>query len=166
LPIAAAIDKYTTNSVIFKPSMLSTPHLLVGAAIVHSIPNPAISLPAAFASHFVLDAVPHWDGSPEAPFSKKVISGVVADYIFGASLVFLITQGDPKQVVVLLGAFLATLPDFIMAFSRHVRTPLIKLPLIDRFNKYHSRIQTNVRFTHGALASSVAGLAGLAFLIR
>ena len=146
--------------------MLSTPHLLVGAAIVHSIPNPAISLPAAFVSHFVLDAAPHWDGSPQAPFSKKVVSGVAFDYIFGASLIFLITQGDPRQAILLLGAFLATLPDFIMAFSRHVKTPLIKLPLIDRFNNYHSNIQTNVRFSRGVLASFVAGLAGLVFLIR
>lgn len=146
--------------------MLSTPHLLVGAAIVHSIPNPAISLPAAFVSHFVLDAAPHWDGSPQAPFSKKVVSGVAFDYIFGASLIFLITQGDPRQAILLLGAFLATLPDFIMAFSRHVKTPLTKLPLIDRFNKYHSNIQTNVRFSRGLLASFVAGLAGLVFLIR
>jgi hypothetical protein len=146
--------------------MLSTPHLLVGAAIVHSIPNPAISLPAAFVSHFVLDAAPHWDGSPQAPFSKKVVSGVAFDYIFGASLIFLLTQGDPRQAIILLGAFLATLPDFIMAFSRHVKTPLIKLPLIDRFNKYHSHIQTNVRFSRGVLASFVAGLAGLVFLIR
>jgi hypothetical protein len=159
-------DKYNTDGLEFKPSMLSTPHLLVGAAIVHSIPNPAISLPAAFLSHFVLDATPHWDGSPEAPFSKKVVGGVIFDYIFGASLIFLITQGDPRQAIILLGAFLATLPDFIMAFSKHVKTPLIKLPLIAHFNKYHSHIQTNVRFSHGLLASFAAGVAGLMFLIK
>jgi hypothetical protein len=146
--------------------MLSTPHLLVGAAIAHSIPNPAISLPAAFVSHFVLDATPHWDGSPEAPFSKKVIGGVVFDYVFGASLIFLITQGDPRQAIILAGAFMATLPDFIMAFSRHVKTPLIKLPLIAKFNKYHSHVQFNVKVSHGLLASFVAGLAGLVFLIK
>jgi hypothetical protein len=146
--------------------MLSTPHLLVGAAIAYSIPEPAVAFPAAFASHFVLDAAPHWDGSPQAPFSKKVVGGVVVDYIFGASLIFLITQGDPRQAVAMLGAFLATLPDFIMAFSRHVKTPLIKLPLVDRFNTFHSNIQNNVRFAHGVLASFMAGLAGLMFLIR
>ena len=146
--------------------MLSTPHLLVGAAIVHAVPNPAISLPAAFISHFILDAVPHWDGSPQAPFSKKLVSGVAFDYIFGASLIFLITQGDPRQAIILLGAFLATLPDFIMAFSKHIKTPLIKVPLIANFNKYHSHIQTNVKFSHGVLASFMAGLAGLAFLVK
>src|SRR4030067_1371296 len=100
--------------------MLSTPHLLVGAAIARSIPNPAISIPAAFFSHFVLDAAPHWDGSPEAPFSKKVIVGASIDYLFGASLIFLFTQGDPRQITILAGAFTATLPDFVMAASRHL----------------------------------------------
>ena len=146
--------------------MLSTPHLLVGAAIVHSIPEPSIALPAAFLSHFVLDATPHWDGSPQAPFSKKVIGGVVVDYLFGAVLIFLITRGNSRQELILFGAFLATLPDFIMAFSRHVQTPLIKLPFVKQFNKYHSHIQTNVRFAQGVLASFAASIAALVFLLR
>jgi len=146
--------------------MLSTPHLLVGAAIARSIPNPAISLPAAFFSHFVLDAAPHWDGSPEAPFSKKVIVGASVDYLFGASLIFLITQGDPRQGIILFGAFLATLPDFIMAASRHFPKVVVKFPLLKPFNKYHSGVQVNVRFINGLLASFATGLAAIVFLIR
>ena len=146
--------------------MLSTPHLLVGAAIARSIPNPAISLPAAFFSHFVLDATPHWDGSPEAPFSKKVVVGASIDYLFGAGLIFLITQGDPRQGFVLAGAFLATLPDFIMAASRHFPKITIKFPLLKRFNRYHSHIQVNVRFINGLLASFATSLAALVFLIQ
>ncbi|MEX0621520.1 MAG: hypothetical protein WD187_00800 [Candidatus Woykebacteria bacterium] len=146
--------------------MLSTPHLLVGAAIAHSIPEPTIALPVAFASHFVLDATPHWDGSPEAPFSKKVIGGVVVDYIFGIALVFLISQGDPRQAIIILGAFLATLPDFIMAFSRHIQTPLIKLPLVSLFNKYHKHIQVNVNFASGLVTGVAVSAAALVFLIR
>lgn len=146
--------------------MLSTPHLLVGAAIAHSIPNPAVALPAAFLSHFVLDMTPHWDGSPKAPFSKRVVGGVAIDYAFGASLIFLISQGDPRQGIVLLGAFLATLPDFIMAFSRHIKTPLIKFPLIDQFNKYHSNVQYNVRFVSGLMTAFAVSVAALVFLVR
>lgn len=146
--------------------MLSTPHLLVGAAIVSFIPEPAISLPLAFASHFVLDATPHWDGSPEAPFSKKVVSGVVVDYIFGIALIFLITTGDPRQLVILLGAFLATLPDFIMTLSRHIQTPLAKLPLIAHFNKYHKHIQVNVNFVSGLMTAFAVSAAAIVFLVR
>jgi len=146
--------------------MLSTPHLLVGAAIVHAIPEPAISLPAAFMSHFVLDATPHWDGSPKAPFSKKLLGGITADYVFGMALVFLISLGSPNQALILFGAFLATLPDFIMALTRHFETPLAKLPLVGTFNHYHHNIQTNVRFTQGMFSSFAVSLAAIVFLIR
>jgi len=160
------LDNDSTNILKFTPNMLSTPHLLVGAAIAQSIQNPAVALPAAFASHFVLDMTPHWDGSPKAPFSKRVVGGVVIDYAFGAALIFLISQGDPRQAIILLGAFLATLPDFIMAFSRHIKTPLIKLPLIDRFNRYHSNVQYNVRFVSGLMTAFAVSAAALVFLVR
>jgi hypothetical protein len=145
--------------------MLSTPHLLVGAAIARSIPNPAISLPAAFFSHFVLDATPHWDGSPEVPFSKKVVGGATTDYLFGATLIFLITQGNPQQAVILAGAFLATLPDFILLASRHFPIPLFKVPWLARLNNYHSNIQVNVKFARGLLYASATCLAALVFLV-
>ena len=145
--------------------MLSTPHLLVGAAIVKSIPNPAISLPAAFFSHFLLDAVPHWDGSPEAPFSKKIIGGAIADYLFGASLIFLLTKGDTGQTLILFGAFLGTLPDFILAFSRHFITEIEKIPILKRFNAYHSNIQISVRFSRGVLTAFATCLVALIILI-
>lgn len=144
--------------------MLSTPHLLVGAAIVHSVPEPAISLPAAFFSHFVLDAAPHWDGSPKAPFSKKLLGGVAGDFMFGVALVYFISMGQANQPLILLGAFLATLPDFIMALTKHFPTPLAKLPLISRFNQYHIRIQKNVRLSRGIASSFAVCLAAIIFL--
>lgn len=41
--------------------MLLTPHTAVGIAIGAAIPNPIISVPLSFLSHFALDLVPHWD---------------------------------------------------------------------------------------------------------
>lgn len=41
--------------------MLETPHVVLGAAIATKFPNPWIAIPLAFASHFVLDKVPHWN---------------------------------------------------------------------------------------------------------
>jgi len=146
--------------------MLSTPHLLVGAAIARSIPNPAISLPAAFFSHFVLDATPHWDGSPKAPWSKKIMGGAAVDYIFGASLIFLISANDPRQIVILAGAFLATLPDFILIFSRHFPKLAANVPYLKRINNYHRDIQVNVRLAKGLLTASATCLAALVFLMK
>ena len=37
-------------------------HAIVGAAIVGLVPaHPLLGLSLAFASHFILDALPHWD---------------------------------------------------------------------------------------------------------
>ncbi|KKQ92452.1 MAG: hypothetical protein UT58_C0017G0002 [Microgenomates group bacterium GW2011_GWC1_39_7b] len=41
--------------------MLETPHVAVGIAIATKFPNPWIAIPLAFASHFLLDKVPHWN---------------------------------------------------------------------------------------------------------
>lgn len=41
--------------------MLETPHVAVGAAIATKIPNPYLAIPLAFASHFILDRIPHWN---------------------------------------------------------------------------------------------------------
>ena len=42
--------------------MTLTTHAVVGAAIAGSMPNhPIFGFVLAFASHFVLDAIPHWD---------------------------------------------------------------------------------------------------------
>jgi hypothetical protein len=39
-----------------------TTHAIVGAAIASVIPaHPFFAIAAAFASHFLLDAIPHWD---------------------------------------------------------------------------------------------------------
>jgi len=146
--------------------MLSTPHLLVGAAIAHAVSEPTIALPLAFMSHFVLDATPHWDGSPHAPFSKKVIGAVVADYAFGMTLIYALTLGNSNQPIVLAGAFLATLPDFIMAFSKHIESPIIKLPFVKAFNHYHSHIQFNVKLFQGFLTGVATSIAAIVFLVR
>jgi hypothetical protein len=145
--------------------MLSTPHLLVGAAIVRSIPNPAISLPAAFVSHFLLDMTPHWDGSPQAPYKKKVISGAAVDYCLGATIIFFISRGYPNQNIILLGAFLATLPDFLTILSRHVKK-IGRIAIFKQHDKYHKKIQVNVRFSLGLIISVATCLAALAFLAR
>lgn len=54
--------------------MLTTPHLLVGAAIGAQFNNPYIVVPAAVASHFVLDSVPHLMGIVEVHDLDKKIS--------------------------------------------------------------------------------------------
>ena len=41
--------------------MTATAHALVGGAIAASVQNPALGVAISFASHPVLDMIPHWD---------------------------------------------------------------------------------------------------------
>jgi len=41
--------------------VLETPHVVVAAAIAVNVANPALAIPLALGSHFVLEKVPHWN---------------------------------------------------------------------------------------------------------
>jgi hypothetical protein len=41
--------------------MTATGHAIIGTVIAAKIGNPALAVPIAFASHFLADALPHWD---------------------------------------------------------------------------------------------------------
>jgi hypothetical protein len=41
--------------------MLLVVHVIAGAVVGVAIPNPALSAPVSFATHMLLDAVPHWN---------------------------------------------------------------------------------------------------------
>jgi hypothetical protein len=41
--------------------MTATGHAVIGTVIAAKLGNPALAIPIAFASHFLADALPHWD---------------------------------------------------------------------------------------------------------
>lgn len=53
--------------------MFVTSHLLTGAAIGSVVPNPLLTIPLAFVSHFAMDALPHWPKVvPEKNLPRKI----------------------------------------------------------------------------------------------
>src|SRR6516164_6101449 len=55
----AALDDYITDGEAY---LILATHAIVGAATASQIPNhPVIALLAGIASHFAIDAIPHWD---------------------------------------------------------------------------------------------------------
>jgi hypothetical protein len=157
----------TNLSLVTGIFMLSTPHLLVGAAIIKVVPDPLLGLPLAFLSHFALDSIPHWDGSPKAPFSKKLLGGIAVDYALGASLVLALTinYSSPSQYIFWLGAFLATLPDFILGSYKHLDTILGKYAVLRVPNEFHMAIQRNVPLLNGMLISAVVSAVAVLILL-
>ncbi len=106
-------------------TMLETPHALVGAAIVTKIPNPLISLPLAFASHFVLDMVPHWNPHLNTEVKKYgrvsknstiiILADVVLSLVSVSFMALTFANSPEHSIYVMFGAFSGILPDLLEA---------------------------------------------------
>ena len=101
-------------------------HAIVGAAIASQIPNhPVIALLAGIASHFAIDAIPHWDyplrsirsrankGSPLTLDKGFLVdlSLIALDGLAGLTLAFSLFAQPGSLLTILLGALGGILPD-------------------------------------------------------
>lgn len=121
--------------------MTSTNHALTGAWLVVFIKNPAIVLPLALTSHFLIDMVPHWNH--QAPkqyraFINKAELAVSALLIIG--LVFTL---DAPLWLLLAGIFLATAPDLMWLPEIWRNQPLVMNgpSLVHKLRRFHQKIQ-------------------------
>ncbi len=97
--------------------MTATAHALVSAAIVAAIPNPAIALPLVFASHFIMDAIPHWDFGTNWRERSKTMTGTIAilDTVLGFTLAYFIFGGKVGLPMLGVSVILGNLPDWLEA---------------------------------------------------
>jgi len=100
--------------------MTATGHALIGTVIAAKIGNPALAIPIALASHFLADALPHWDTGYNRENQSKIrfVTASTIDVLLGFILAYLlITLLFPTTN--LLYAFLiiimAQLPDWLTA---------------------------------------------------
>jgi len=105
--------------------VLETPHVIVAAAIATKIANPALAIPLALGSHFILETVPHWNPHIHTEMkkfgkitdkSKKII---IADSLISLSAGFYIASlslpDTIKALTVVAACFIAVTPDLIEA---------------------------------------------------
>lgn len=95
--------------------MTATNHAITGALIGLIVGQPLIALPAAFLSHFVCDAIPHFDPSmPTEQWlrTKTFIRLLVSDASLCLLLVGVLAVRHPHHwLLASVCAFLATSPD-------------------------------------------------------
>ena len=152
--------------------MLELAHALTGGVIAYEIGNPALSLPLAFASHFVVDLLPHWNPPLSAEkkrfgfISKKTTFLVVVDSLIGLTLgLFLAFKALPdikRMFFVVAGCFLAIFPDLVEApfYFLHQKGKLMK-----KIVNFQGKIQYNAPFWPGMLFQALY-VSGLLYLIR
>jgi hypothetical protein len=120
--------------------MLTTPHAAAGIAIGALVGNPYIVVPAALASHFVLDAVPHWQETlaPYTP-TRKTYVRVPLDIALAVGITVLATRWQPHYMLAIwLGAVFANVPDLDTVV---ILIPKLKRGLVRKYWDWHCGIQ-------------------------
>jgi hypothetical protein len=147
--------------------MTATNHALTGALIGLVVGNPAVALPAAFASHFICDAIPHYASS--IPPEKRLKTNLFRNYLIAeAGLCFLLvvclTVAQPRHWLLAdICAFLAASPDLFW-INRYVKTRAGRAWRPNLFSKFAGGIQWFQR-PIGAVVEAAWFVAGIALLL-
>jgi hypothetical protein len=135
--------------------MILTTHAIVGGALASLFPaHPILAVVAGFASHFAIDAIPHWDYPLQsislAPgqrnrlkWEKPILRDMALicfDACAGLTLAIGLFSVHASILVVVLGAIAGMLPDPLQfAYSLRPQEPLVTL---QRFHRWiHTKRQ-------------------------
>ncbi len=124
-------------------AMLDSVHMLAGAAIGRALQRPYLALPVAFASHFVLDSVPHFSHESLAGQSASQAVLGVADVAVGVILVLWLSAGRSRRLLIVSCAFAAMAMD-LFDHVPGLQSPLHWLPLGDELTRLHHGLQDDV----------------------
>ncbi len=138
--------------------MLSIAHVATGAFLATEISNPWVSIPLIIASHYLLDAIAHWDAGTGLSSGKKTprqaLLAEIPDLIIAGLVILIFFQwGHPLEfsltgLAPYWGGFLSLLPDFLEAPKNFLgREPSWLKP----FNRFHHRL-------HHSIPDKLAGL--------
>lgn len=97
--------------------MMATAHTLVAGAIAVKIGDPVLASSLAFASHFVLDSIPHWDFGTSWRKRTKLSTGLfaIADTVFGVGLAWVLFSKHANPFLLAACLVLSLLPDWLEA---------------------------------------------------
>jgi hypothetical protein len=134
--------------------MILSTHAIVGGAIASLVPSdPVLAVAAGFASHFAIDAIPHWDyplrsiAIGKAADNRKLkisatlfrdLALIGFDACAGLALALLLFANSTTAWVVALGAIAGMLPDPLQFV--HSVYPYEPLKSLQRFHSWiHSK---------------------------
>ncbi|MBX4188564.1 hypothetical protein KW792_00495 [Candidatus Saccharibacteria bacterium] len=125
--------------------MTITNHAVTGALVAAAIDRPLIALPAALLSHFLIDALPHWDYYKLAKTKKGKRALVSIDALLAFGLLSILALSvNAAPWIIFLGGCLGILPDVMWArFILHGKPSITgnRGSLINTIRRYHINIQ-------------------------
>ncbi|KKQ41054.1 MAG: hypothetical protein US60_C0047G0005 [Microgenomates group bacterium GW2011_GWC1_37_8] len=153
--------------------MLETPHVVVGAAIAFKVVNPALAIPLALGSHFVLEKVPHWNphlnteknklGKVSAQSTKIVIFDVILSLILGGSIAYMVLPNISHAITILISSFVAALPDIVEGPYFFLD---MKSKFIERWIKFQKAIQVDTSLIPGLFTQAVTIVAAFLWILK
>lgn len=95
--------------------MTATAHALVAGAIATKFPDPLTASILAFTSHFIMDAIPHWDMGTHWRLRSKYTTGLlaIAETLMGITVAYLVFGGKVGLPLLTTVVFLSLLPDWL-----------------------------------------------------
>jgi hypothetical protein len=151
------------------------PHTITGAVVGAFMPHPIASFLGGFASHLVLDFIPHYDpelssknGKPKSKAIKIYYTSVISvDFLCSvAILLFLIPF--PSMFFGALGGILPDIDNFLQwRFKQFPLLSKIGIPVHDLSGTWmHNQLKFHptINFLLGVLMQSMICLGGLYFL--
>ncbi|MBI4812750.1 hypothetical protein HY798_04960 [Candidatus Falkowbacteria bacterium] len=162
--------------------MILIPHILLGALIGLIIPRQYwLVFIIAFASHFLLDAIPHYEytiqlirdrlkerkgvlnifGGKEA---FLVLGKIATDFLLGMLIVISLVWFSPAKQYALVGALSAALPDGLLTLYWVTKTPLLEK--LARFHRFvHPKNNKNTPLLWGISTQLIVGLIAIFLII-
>jgi hypothetical protein len=151
--------------------MLETPHVFIGAVIATKIPNPLVAIPLAFASHFVLEMVPHWNphlntetekyGYP----TKKSTIITAADsslaLICGSAIAYQALPNVGHAATILAACFASILPDLIEAPYFFLK---LKSHVVKKWISFQRSLQVDTSVIPGLVTQTITVFASIFWL--
>jgi hypothetical protein len=119
--------------------MLATNHGLSGALIASVLPLP-IALPVAFASHFILDSLPHY-GITKNQRNKSQIYRLIVTGDIMVALTGLLGMAVLHKWNMEAGAWVAWSPDLLWVIYYFTHNKTLQINPQNKFMKFHLVIQ-------------------------
>ena len=152
-------------------TMLETPHVFVGALIASKIPNPFIAIPLAFASHFILETVPHWNPHLNtetkkygAPTRRSTVITAIDSTLALASGSFIAYQALPNighATLILACCFFAVLPDVMEGPYFFLK---MRAQWVQKWIAFQKSLQSDTTWYWGLLNQALTILAAILWL--
>jgi len=153
--------------------MLETPHVVVGAAIAFKVVNPALAIPLAFGSPFLLEKVPHWNphlntekvklGRVSLQSTWIVVADVIASLALGGYIASLALPNTGHAATILIASFASVLPDVVEGPYFFLN---MKNKFIYRWIKFQKSIQVDTTLVPGLLTQAATIFAAFLWLTR